>query len=746
MNSLDVLKQKGQQALQDNDFVTAAACFEQLLEHQPEATHYHLPLGLAYLLIGQEEAAQLTWAMAFSECEDGDEQSLLQELTTLFQSKIKTFEQQEQWDLAYGLYQHLLEIQPGDVNLILQSIQAALQSQPFSLDVIRNSGLLEALSSTDDVSAILNTTLLESVLDAVLTRDTGSLDILSWVESVARYLPNLEKTIYRFNEKAVQIRQRELYIHDLDLALAYVESGLRLDENYFGLKHERIIIYIKRRDFRTAVLLAEELFIECQNDRKKIRAKSLLIEGLFYIPERWKEAQNELEALLKLLDHFICEYKATEDSSTIQASFLLTSIFFYQYTQDNPRVCRNWQNRLSAFYLDSLARQVASSDQASQFIPNFSRVGDRPNQQKKLRIGFLSEFMTQHSIGWLSRWIFQHYDTSRFEFYTYFHYYTPPSEGLSGFSQTWFAQRATKAFAVYGDAHKVAQKIHDDGINILVDLDSITSDKTYAVMALKPAPVQVTWLGYDASGLPTIDYFLVDPLVLPEQASDYYTEKLWRLPQTYLAVDGFEIGVPTLRRQDLAIPADAVVYFSAQTAVKRHPETISCQLQILKQVPNSYLLLKGVGDSGSLRSSLLQAAAQEGIESDRLRFLELDDDEPTHRANLSIADVVLDTFPYTGATTTMETLWMGIPLVTRVGEQFASRNSYAMLRHAGVNMGIAHSAEEYVEWGVRFGLDLALREQVQEQLWRSRQTSPLWNAKQFTRDLENAFEQMWQQY
>ena len=94
---------------------------------------------------------------------------------------------------------------------------------------------------------------------------------------------------------------------------------------------------------------------------------------------------------------------------------------------------------------------------------------------------------------------------------------------------------------------------------------------------------------------------------------------------------------------------------------------------------------------------------------------------------------------YNGATTTLETLWMGIPLVTQVGEQFAARNSYAMLKNVGVEAGIAWSAEEYVGWGVRLGTDEVLRQQISWQLRQSRQTAPLWNARQFTRDLEQAF-------
>jgi len=196
----------------------------------------------------------------------------------------------------------------------------------------------------------------------------------------------------------------------------------------------------------------------------------------------------------------------------------------------------------------------------------------------------------------------------------------------------------------------------------------------------------------------------------------------------------------------LGIPEKAVVYYSAQSAQKRHLETTRWQVQILKQVPNSHLLIKGKGDADAIRNAYLQVAAAEGVSGDRFHLLPRDFDEPTHRANMSIADVVLDTFPYTGATTTMEALWMGMPLVTRVGQQFASRNSYTMLRNAGITAGIAHSAEEYIDWGVRYGLNAELREQVRWQLWQSRQTAPLWDAAQFTRHLEYALEQMWQRY
>jgi predicted O-linked N-acetylglucosamine transferase (SPINDLY family) len=169
-------------------------------------------------------------------------------------------------------------------------------------------------------------------------------------------------------------------------------------------------------------------------------------------------------------------------------------------------------------------------------------------------------------------------------------------------------------------------------------------------------------------------------------------------------------------------------------------------MDIVKEVPNSYLLIKGWGEQEPLEKFFIQMAEEQGLDGNRLRFLPGVALEETHRANLGVADVVLDTYPYNGATTTMETLWMCIPLVTRVGQQFASRNSYTMIMNAGVTEGIAWTDEEYVEWGIRLGKDSVLRQQISWKLRQSRQTAPLWNAKQFTREMEKAYEQMWQRY
>ncbi|WP_052128450.1 hypothetical protein [Neosynechococcus sphagnicola] len=424
-----------------------------------------------------------------------------------------------------------------------------------------------------------------------------------------------------------------------------------------------------------------------------------------------------------------------------EAGNLLLSLFMLPYLQDAPQQFHRCQQPISRFFQTTLQRLYAAA--VEQYQQQHQQRGQQWALGRPLRIGYLSHCLRRHSVGFLVRSLLHHHDRAQFHIYGYMVNYQESSQDPV---QQWFKQNIEQVRLLGTDTLEIAEQIHQDQIDVLVDLDSLTLELTLAVMALKPAPVQVTWLGYDAAGLPAIDYFIADPYVLPESAQDYYQEKIWRLPQTYIAVDGFEVDLPTLDRADLAISDSAMVYLTAQVGKKRHPDTIRLQLQILQGVPGSYLLIKGLGDQGLLKTSFLELADQAGVDRDRLRFLPLQTLEAQHRANLAIADVVLDTYPYTGATTTLEALWMGIPLVTRVGEQFAARNSYTMLRNVGVDAGIAHSDSDYVAWGIRLGTDARLRDQVTLQLLQARRSAPLWNAPQFAREMETAYQQMWQRY
>jgi predicted O-linked N-acetylglucosamine transferase (SPINDLY family) len=428
---------------------------------------------------------------------------------------------------------------------------------------------------------------------------------------------------------------------------------------------------------------------------------------------------------------------ANQPLSYSAAKSLFLSTHLYSYWDDNPAIDRVLQNQI----LELCQQAFQDFWQENSGNPEH-RAAPTHQPHTKLRIGYICSCFYNHSVGWLARSLLKHHDTDNFDIYVY----AINTPARSHHVRDFYANITPNYRDHTGDSDSVFPLVRQDEIDILIDLDSVTRDTTCTLMALKPAPIQVTWLGWDAIGMSAIDYYIADPYVLPDQAQDYYTEKLWRLPESYIGLDGFEVGVPTLRRSDLGIPDDAVVFLNPQRGFKLHPATTKLQLQIVKQTPNSYFLVKGNQGQNAVQTLFESLAGEVGLPLDRLRFLPYAPSEEVHRANLMVADVVLDTFPFNGATTTLEALWMERPIVTLVGQQFAARNSYTMMMNAGITEGISWSAEEYVAWGVRLGTEPALRQQIAGKLRQAKQSAPLWNGQAFARQMEAAYTAMYQKY
>ncbi len=729
------LQQHALERLMQKEYGVAAALFEQLIEQDPDTVTHYWYLGLARLLQGHEAEAQLTWTMAMAE---GEAETLEQWTADLLHIlTTEALRQQKTGDLktAWAIRQHIREIDPTNIINLIESLRLTIELEQFSSAELTESGLIERVTQietaplTEDEATRLEA-LIHQLLD-VAVEELAVADLVtafvprsaapqSWIAPLLDIANWLATTLFNSS-----------------LAIRYAELCLAIDSHDSETLLRLAGYYQDKQRYDEGLVMIARYLAGCQTIIQQMMGTAVRLRGLMTRGGYWQEALATLDRLTALQQSFLAEYETTGDTF-LDASVMCTPMFFYPYVDDRAQETRSLQNQMSSLYQADLHAFVANH--VDDYRPYPQQTLGRSPQHKKIRIGYLSRCMRMHSVGWLSRWLFHHYDRDRFEVHALFN----QQVRVDGFTRQWFADKATTACCIEGDILGIAKSIREAEIDILVDLDSITSDLTCGVMALKPAPVQVTWLGLDATGLPAIDYFIADPYVLPDNADDYYAETIWRLPQTYIAVDGFEVGIPTLRRDQLNIPTDTVIYFSAQMSYKRHPDTIRQQMKILREVPNSYFLVKGVGDAKAIQALFTQLAEEEGVGGDRLRFLPRDDNELTHRANLGIADVVLDTFPYNGATTTLETLWMGIPLVTRVGQQFASRNSYTMLRNAGITEGIAYTAEEYVAWGVRLGQDAALRQQIHWKLLQSRQTAPLWNARQFTRDMERAYEGMWE--
>lgn len=720
----------GQQAykyLIERNYKQAANFYEQAIESEPDVFSHYWYYGLILLLQEKELEAQMTWMIPL---ESGNLQQVhkwTEELIAVLQTEAERQKELGENQIAWAIRQHIREIDLQQLDNLLHIIQL---SPSLNIENDEELPLLE-------VARLLNSSKTVK-FDAEL--------LLQTLGQVLEYYPLLESsfdfvvacisnTCKPISLCIILCDKGSLFVSSLsiDKSQKIAELCLQIASENISLLANFAQLYQNADKYIQGLVFAEKILVSSPQLIDEVAANYIIIRSLIQMGGQWQNAELAYKKYESSLSDLI------KSDNPVEASYLpdlISTVVFAPYFQDAPATNHQFRNKVAQFCqykIKHYSNQLFELKKTSKLLNR---------NYEPLKIGYISTCLRKHSVGWLSRWLFQHYDKKKFRTYAY------SLERTNDSLQSFFSEKAF-AYTDFSETHdisKVAEQIYKDEIDILIDLDSVTSGEVCGVMALKPAPVQLTWLGSDASGLPAIDYFIADNYVLPKSAEDYYASAIWRLPNAYIAVDGFEVGVPTLRREHLNIPDHAIVYLSSQTAFKRHPNNTRWQIKIVKDVPNSYLVIKGQNDQKSMQKFFEEIAEEEGLDCSRLRFLSMVDLESTHRANLSIADIVLDTYPYNGATTTLETLWMGIPLVTRVGEQFAARNSYTMMINAGITEGIAWTDEEYIEWGIRLGKDANLRQQVAWKLRQSRHTAPLWNAKQFTREMEKAYQQMWQIY
>jgi predicted O-linked N-acetylglucosamine transferase (SPINDLY family) len=707
--------------LVQGDYTQIIDICEREIQAQPDLRALSWYLGLTYLLQDQADIAEATWLFQLSQGSDEELEAWIHELSSLLHQE--AFRQRDRGEVekSWLIREWMRSLDAQNLENIGELISLAIQMERWSAEVLAEFELEQCLTTIEvnvanakRIGAILEKILPFHWPDAIRLAETS----FPWLQ-----LLDLDSLIRTFQTIAVDAAYKA---YNFSFAAELIHFTLKLAPNNLVLLGYLPRFYMQAKQYQAAIASAKLFLAHGKTNQDQLIGQFLLLQSLMNAGA-WNEVRPVAQDYQNQIQSLFDETSQPLDLATLKFTLLGTSMF--AYIQDDPTTNRGLTNRVARALCDSMQSSVASKTKGLK---------DRRPSASKLKLGYIGHTFRAHSVGWLCRWLLKYHDRDRFDLSLFLINQTRQDP----FFQSWFADERDSIYECPDEIPDIAEQIHNQGIDILVDLDCLTLDITCAVLALKPSPIQVSWLGSDASGLPSIDYFLADPYVLPTEAEQYYQENLWRLPQTYLAVDGFEVDVPTLRREDLEIPEDAIVFFSAQSSFKRHPDTIRLQLKVLREVPNSYFLMKGWSDPAVLQSLCYDLAEAEGVACDRIKFLPRMATEYLHRANLRIADIILDTYPYNGATTTLEALWMGIPLVTKVGKQFAARNSYTFLCNAGLTEGIAWTDDKYIEWAVRLAQDTQLRSQVTWKLLQSRNNAPLWNTRQFTQHLEVALQQM----
>jgi len=304
---------------------------------------------------------------------------------------------------------------------------------------------------------------------------------------------------------------------------------------------------------------------------------------------------------------------------------------------------------------------------------------------------------------------------------------------------------------IYETLPEIIKRLAEMNLDVLIDIDGLTSMQAVPILYAMPAVVNCTWLGFDAPYISEKNYFLCDQYTHPEGVDDFYEEKLIRLPHSHMCVGS--LGVVDKDRQavrkELGLSDDQIVFIYPAAVRKFNFNIAIAHAQILSRVPNSILMVK---TSGGHINRPLEVWKEEfsvvGVSHDRVIFIPLAETPEEHRFYFKVADVYLDAYPYNGGSQTVEALWCDLPVVTYCGEQSFARMGYSFLSTAGITEGIAHSWEEYIEWAVRLATDRDLRLSIKERLAKGKDPDhlcPLWNPKQFARDMYNILQELYEQ-
>ncbi len=366
-----------------------------------------------------------------------------------------------------------------------------------------------------------------------------------------------------------------------------------------------------------------------------------------------------------------------------------------------------------------------------------------PDASRCLRVGFVSGDLRQHPVGNFLEGVLlklsaEASDSLRLFAFSSCSHVDEVTERIKRCCHGWYS-----AAGVSDEA--LAQRIRDDGIDILIDLSGHTAHNRLPLFAWKPAPIQATWLGYLATtGVAAIDYVIADAWVLPATDEVNFTEKVWRLPDTYLCftppADDVDAGpLPAFNN-------GYVTFGSFNNLTKMNDAVVALWSRLLTAVPASRLFLKSQQlKEASVRQSTLERFSAHGVGAGRL-MLEGPVPRVEYLKPFQRVDIALDPSPYPGITTSVENLWMGVPVLTLAGNDFLSRQGVGLLMNVGLPEWIARDSDDYVARAVSHASDLqklsALRNQLRQQVLNS----PIFDSSRFAQHFEAALRGMWQKW
>jgi predicted O-linked N-acetylglucosamine transferase (SPINDLY family)/predicted SAM-dependent methyltransferase len=527
-----------------------------------------------------------------------------------------------------------------------------------------------------------------------------------------------------------------------DEAKSHLEHAINNDKNDIKQINDLGKLYLETKDYSEA----ESLF------KRVIDIEPSCAEAFYYLGDLYKTQSKKNLAIRFYKESNILNPDNTSVLNNLGVIFAeygghsSANKYFSAVLKINPDDIRaysdylfnlNYQSKLNPETVFNKHKEFGDKYDNTASIFEFSKI---TYEDKKINIGYISPDLYHHSVSYFIESIFNCHNHDRFNIFVYndSHIHDQMSERLRKTVDVW------RETAPLND-EQLAKLIFNDDINILVDLAGHTSrHNRMRVFIMKPAPVQITYLGYpNTTGLSTIDYKITDKWCDPiGEVEQFYTENLLRLEKGFLCYTPQKY-CPDINKKSF-LSKGHVTFASFNNFTKINVETLSLWVEILKATGESHLILKAKQFSDvATKNSIIEYFEKRGVKKNRLEFIVWFDSYEEHMEYYNRIDIALDTHPYNGTTTTCESLWMGVPVITLAGVTHISRVGVSILKQVGLEEFIAYSPEEYIKIAVTLSKNDKKIIKLNKCLRKIIGSSSLINAKEFTIELEKKYESVY---
>jgi predicted O-linked N-acetylglucosamine transferase (SPINDLY family) len=492
-----------------------------------------------------------------------------------------------------------------------------------------------------------------------------------------------------------------------------------LDRHYSAIPYFRAALE-EHRDFSTLYKLAYSLRVTGRNDE----AVSLCQEALLMEPD-------STATLINLGAAFNSQGKLKEAINCYRRAISITPDFVGTYCSLLMTLQYDFTTTVEQLFAE--AKRFASQFESMLFpLPVKEKTAYQPG--RRLKIGFVSADLRNHPVGYFLENVLRNLDKNAFTLFAYSNHAV--DDALSDRIKPCFKSWAV--VATMSD-EQLVNRIRTDQIDLLIDLSGHSNGNRLQAFVRRAAPVQVTWLGYaNTTGLDTMDYILADPITLPPEEELNYSEKVWRLPESYICFTPPDL---TLAVGNVPVLDNGYITFGCfNYPAKLNDTVIACWSEILFSVPGSVLLLKYRNFDHEVEREIFRSRFKtHGISPDRLRFAGASPRDE-YLAAYHEVDICLDPFPFPGLTTTCEALWMGVPTVTlKMARGMYGHNGELVMKLVGLEEWVAGTVDEYRDKSVSLAGDLKKLAVIRMGLRQALLSSPLCDAARFARKLEHAF-------